>query len=243
MGADGVASEGLHGAGLGGLGLSPDEPKASDEDIRLHHEPPPSISRFLTLPEVTVSRQRRRSKALTDYSKSIILTSENYISMMEEKSARREAVERAKAEKQQLRQVEKKRREEEKIKELENKKLREEERARKKAFDKLWAPAACSEYGQRLHDRIRSGEPLPANSYRAPYLRFPPQICIDNQRVAIEWRRAKRRKESTDGIPPLTVPEWVHKPGALLWSRIASAQAQNPTSLSTVWGGWERPSR
>ena len=100
LGADGVASEGLHGAGLGGLGLSPDEPRVSDEDIRLHHEPPPSISTFLTLPEVTVSRQQRRSEALTDYSKSIILTSENYISMMEEKSARREVVERAKAEKQ-----------------------------------------------------------------------------------------------------------------------------------------------
>ena len=57
LGSDGVASEGLHGAGLGGLGLSPDEPRALNEDIRLHHEPPPSISMFLTLPEVTVSRQ------------------------------------------------------------------------------------------------------------------------------------------------------------------------------------------
>lgn len=89
-----------------------------------------SITRFLTLPEVTVA-----TKPLVDYSKSIILTSDNYIALMEEKCARKEALGKVNVEKKQERELDKKRREEVKLRKQETKHAREEERARKKAFD------------------------------------------------------------------------------------------------------------
>lgn len=187
-------------------------------------EQPRSITTLLCLPEVTVSRRQRRSEPHVDYSKSIILTSDTYISLMEEKCARKEAVEKARAEKKLQREANKKRRAEEKSKEQENKLERKLARARKKAFDQSWSPAAVAAYGQCLHDRIRSGEPLPPNSFRAPFLGFPPEVCRENQRLAMERRRAKRRKEDVSNLPPLRSPHWAHQPGAPLWSSIQPQQ-------------------
>ena len=199
-------------------------------------EQPTSITTLLSLPEVTVSRRQRRAEPHVDYSKSIILTSDTYITLMEEKCARKEASEKAKAEKKQQREADKKRRDEEKLKEQENKRERELARARKKAFDQSWSPAAVAAYGQCLHDRIRSGEPLPPNSFRPPFLGFPPEICRENQRLAIKRRRAKRRKEDVSNLPPLTSPHWAHKPGAPLWSRIQSQEGHDPRMLTTPQG-------
>lgn len=213
--------------------FSGSEPEYMSEGEFVHKESPHSISRFLTLPEVTVAQPRRRSEAIADYSKSIILTSESYVAMMEEKSALKEEIEKEKATKKQQRELEKKRREEEKAQELMNKQQRQEERARKKVFHELWSQASVAAYGQRLHDRIRSGEPLPPTAYRPRYLGFPPPICIENQRLAIERRRAKRRREDTTHIPAPIVPEWAHKSGVVLWVRLAHAQAMNPGWLKT----------
>lgn len=174
-----------------------EESDANEQDVMsnmegLPTEQPTSITRLLTLPDVTVSRRQRRAEPHVDYSKSIILTSDTYIALMEEKCARKEALEKARAEKKHQREADKKRRAEEKLKEQENKRERELARARKKAFDQIWSPAAVAAYGQSLHDRIRSRELLPPNSFWPPFLGFPPEICRENQRFAIEHRRAKR---------------------------------------------------
>lgn len=74
----------------------------------------------MMLPEVTVARMPRKTEPLVDYSKSIILTSDNYIALMEEKYARKEALDKAKVEKKQD-ELDKKWQEEEKLREHEDK--------------------------------------------------------------------------------------------------------------------------
>lgn len=145
-------------------------------------------------------------------------------------------MEKAKAKKKQQREADKKRRDEEKLKEQENKRERKLARTQKRAFDQSWSPTAVAAYGQCLHDRIRFGEPLPPNSFRPPLLGFPPEICRENQRLAIKRRRAKCRNKDVSHLPPLTSPHWAHKPGAPLWSRIQSQEAHNPRLLTSPQG-------
>jgi hypothetical protein len=61
------------------------------------NSPQSSISRFLQLPEVQVNPGRHsNSEPLVDYTKSIIMTGDDYIKAMEEKAARKDLLEKEK---------------------------------------------------------------------------------------------------------------------------------------------------
>jgi hypothetical protein len=77
---------------------------------------PSFISRFLQLPEVQVPPSRRTTlEPLVDYTKSIIMTGDDYIKAMEEKAARNEQVEKDKELKKKEAKLTKEKRAEEKI--------------------------------------------------------------------------------------------------------------------------------
>lgn len=126
-------------------------------------------------------------------------------------------------EKRKQRKDKKKRKEESRHHALEDKRWRDDERARKN-FDHSWTPAAVLAYGQRLHKKIRSGEPLIRDSFWPPFAGFPPKICRKNQSIGIE-SKAKRRGLDLAHLSEVTPPEWAHKPGAPLWCRILPHQA------------------
>jgi hypothetical protein len=59
--------------------------------------PPTSLSHLLQLPEILVPPARRSStEPVVDYSKSIIMTGDDYIKAMEEKAAQKESIEKDK---------------------------------------------------------------------------------------------------------------------------------------------------
>jgi hypothetical protein len=111
---------------------------------------PQSVTQFLSLPLVTTTGRIHQSQVHVDFSKSHVLTSDEYIRIVEQKRERKDAVERAKAAKKAQREVDMKKREDEKVREADKRRQREEERAAKKLFDAQWRPAAISTYGQCL---------------------------------------------------------------------------------------------
>jgi hypothetical protein len=97
------------------------------------HETDDSISRFLQLPIVPVSRFRRGTgeEPLIDYSKSILMTSDSYIDSLEVLAVRRQDATRAREIRKLEAEARKRRREAEKAEREKRKKHREEERAAK----------------------------------------------------------------------------------------------------------------
>ena len=103
---------------------------------------PQSVTQFLSLPLVTTIGYTHQSQAHIDFSKSHVLTSNEYICIVEQKIERKDAVERAKAAKKAQREENKKKQEEEKFREADKRRQHEEERVAKKLFDAQWRPAA-----------------------------------------------------------------------------------------------------
>ena len=64
-----------------------------------------NIDEFLSLPELIPAKKRRKQKALLDYTKSIILTSRDYIKGLEELLAKKEATTVATQKKRRKRQA------------------------------------------------------------------------------------------------------------------------------------------
>jgi hypothetical protein len=82
---------------LGNPNSMPEEDTGFGGDACSSSDSTTSLSHFLQLPEVRVHTARRSStEPLVDYSKSIILTGDEYIKAMEEKAARKELHEKEK---------------------------------------------------------------------------------------------------------------------------------------------------
>jgi hypothetical protein len=155
------------------------------------------MAALLELPTVGPSRPRCQSgEPLVDYSKSIILTKDDYIRMMEAKERRKEQA-MAEAAK---RKVEAER------KKLERARLKVERDVQKaqrltdavalKAFKDKWSPTAVAKASQELHDRIKSGVLPPPGAYTPPFLGVIPHLCKDNQlyRKARMWAKKHERQ-------------------------------------------------
>lgn len=73
--------------------------------------------------------------------------------------------------------------------------------ASKKKLKEQWSMKNVKAAGDRLHAAIKANQRV--QGYRAPYCSYMPAICKENQRVALVRRRAKKRKEDANHIPPL----------------------------------------
>jgi hypothetical protein len=112
----------------------------------------PSIHSFLQLPEVVVQGRPRRTREepLVDYSKSIMLTSEQYLQNMELKAERMEKAKRE-AEARKL-EAEKKKETKaaEKLQKEAKKAQREVDARSREAFKQKWSPEAIRQVGEQL---------------------------------------------------------------------------------------------
>lgn len=168
--------------------------------------------KFLSLPEHVRPAQRPRGdQPLVDYSRSIFLTTEEYLDMMAVKTAKRNAVAEAREKKRGEVEVSKRRREAEKLQVAAHKIKRQEEREKKKVFDALWTPAACTATGERLHTIIKEAVPRHESLRELQVRARSTPVCRSNMRIAVERRRCKKAGLSTENIPALSEPLCVHR--------------------------------
>lgn len=172
--------------------------------------------RFLSLPEhVRTGRRERGDQPYVDYSKSIILTTDDYLNLMADKSAKKVAATEERERRRAEAKSSKRRREESKVQaEVEKVRCRHE-RAAKKAFDALWTPSACASAGQRLHDRIRNSAPHPESIRVLQLCALCAPVWRQNMKIAVERRRRRRAGLPTCDLSPLTEPLCAHQSGAV----------------------------
>jgi len=186
---------------------------------------------ILALPQTVVIPRRNRGTPLIDYSKSIIMTSDNYITALEHKQERCEEVAREKEKRKADFEINKSRKAQEKRQKAEEKKVRAEERAEE--YGVMWPVKRCTEVGVKLHEAIRANAPLGRGAYRAPCCGTIHPLFKLNQKMSM-WRRAMKKK----GIPseklcPLQEPIWVHYPGAPRREWLATGSSLPPVAQHT----------
>jgi hypothetical protein len=141
------------------------------------------ISGLLTLPTLLVCRSRpATAEPFVDFSKSILLTSDAYLSRMEHMSAQRTDAAKAKDVRKVAIEECKRKCEEDRLVQMQKKQEREQERsdrAREKAY---WAEIAHRGWGNDLQARMKSSIPPPPSAYRGVYVGSVPGWCISNQR-------------------------------------------------------------
>jgi hypothetical protein len=146
-----------------------------------------------------------------DYTKSIIMTRDDYIKAMEEKATRKEQVEKDKELKKKEAELTKEMRAEEKIlKEVAKLQRLADVRARR-AFSQKWSPKAIAEAGEALHQLIKLGAPAPPGAYTGRFVTFCPEICCRNQAIAKARLKAKREGRTPDPALNTTPPPWIHQ--------------------------------
>lgn len=100
----------------------------------------PYINEFLELPHAPPTKKRRTHQPLIDFSKSIIMSSDDYIAAMEQKATQRELAEAEREKKKEEAEKAKvERRKKKEQKELEKKRKQAETQARKAAKEMLEA--------------------------------------------------------------------------------------------------------
>jgi hypothetical protein len=193
----------LHTGGGGGNSNDEAEGYGRSAEAGRNVSPPTSLSHLLQLPEIVVTPARRsRTEPLVDYTKSIIMTGDDYIKAMEEKSARKESIEKDKELRKREAEVSKGRRAEEKIQKEAAKLQRLADVRARRAFAKKWSAKGVARAGEELHQLIKSRAPLPPGAYVGKFLTFCPEICRNNQAIVKERMRARR--EGRTPHPALT---------------------------------------
>jgi hypothetical protein len=171
-----------------------------------------SITHFLQLPEVQVCPRRSTTcEPLVDYSKSIIMTGDDYIKAMEEKAVRKELVEKDKELKKREAEISKEKKAQEKVLKEAAKLQRLADVRARRAFAEKWSVKAVAQAREELHQRIKSGAPPAPGAYVGKFVTFCPQICLQNQAIAMARLRAKREGRTLDPALITTPPPWVHQ--------------------------------
>ena len=185
----------------------PQSPRTGAGDFDVDSATPPrgttspgayDVSSLLDLPVLPTAPRCRHREALVDYSKSILLTSEQYIETMELKAKKREEalVEAARrreetSNRRAARVLEKERKDKEKAQKA-------AEARTKENLCQQWTTEAIREVGERLQYLIKNPRPFPPPGSRiAPFCGILPAICKEN----MARRLAKRRCIKFGGTP------------------------------------------
>jgi hypothetical protein len=167
-----------------------------------HIGPPPARSR------------REEDEPAVDFSKSVLLTSDAYITMMREKMNLKEAAAKEREERRQQAAKKKAEREASKAQQEAEKLQKAADAVALKAFKANWSTDAIRDAGQDLWDRLHAIHasilPLTAGPLRpAPIL--IPKVCLDNQRYrkAMMWAK-KSRPDLLNLIPCTSAPSGAH---------------------------------
>jgi hypothetical protein len=200
-----------------------------------------SIHRFLQLPEVVVERRRRktREEPLIDYSKSIILTSNDYLQSIEMKAERKEKA-RKEAE---LKKLEADKRKDARAAERRQKEAariqREKDAQAREAFKQKWSADAIRQAGEHLQWLVKNSPCPPPGAYSAPFCGQLPEICKLNMAHRLAKRRViKNGGSNIDNIPAATPHPWVHRcdPRYMVESVSGPAISRAPAATFTAPG-------
>jgi hypothetical protein len=215
------------------------------QDIMGSQEQPASprgvgiIPGVLTLPTMPVHSSRPPMKEpLVDYSKSILLTSDAYLTQMEHFAAKQSDAAKSRDARKLATEERKRKHEEERILQVQKKRERDEEKAEKARERAYWAQVASSGWENDLQAHMKSSLPPPPGAYIGVYVGNVPSWCIANQRrrrMMLDMRRGicrPGRATDTTGLSSLHGSRQsslhVHTPGAI--NLMQAAWAWGPTS-------------
>jgi ribosomal protein L14E/L6E/L27E len=172
----------------------------SSQDVPSSQEQPGSprcheqISGVLTLPTIPIRRCRVTSiEPMVDYSKSILLTSDAYLTQMQHLASKRNEAAKSRDARKLATEEKKRKCKEERIQQVKKKKERDEVKAHKARETAYWVEVATRGWGNELQSRMKSSLPPPPGSYTGVYVGSVPQWCIANQRrrrVMLDLKRA-----------------------------------------------------
>jgi hypothetical protein len=140
------------------------------------HSQVPALS---TVP-ITHSRAPA-ARPLVDYSKSILLISDDYLRQVESLATKRNDTARGRDAKKVATKERKRKREEERLVQLQKRKERNEVKADKAREKAYWDDIARHGWGNELQALLKSTVPPPPCSYRGVYVGNVPAWCITNQ--------------------------------------------------------------
>ena len=215
------------------------EDDSSTEDVHHSHleesanNPPNDISEFLRLPQHVQRPLRVGTNPLVDYSKSHILTSDQYCETMDFRAARKaDAIEGAKKKKNDA-NITKERKMLEKSEKDAAKKTRIAEKEAKKVFDLQWTPSAIRDAWTRLQQLVRTSDIPSQLKSNCGYI--PPQ-CKANQAIAISRLKAKQARR--EGVNTITMPKFpplIEVPGTYaFWSTHGASTWRQHQQHSTM---------
>jgi hypothetical protein len=151
------------------------------------------ISRVFTLPTILVNKCRASiSQPLVDYSRLILLTSNEYLRQVETLAAKRTKATVVRDARKVAAEECKRKREEDRVVQVQKKKDRDKAKALKARERAYWANAASHGCRNKLQARMKSTVPPPPSSYRCVYIGCVPAWCIANQhrcRLMLDQRR------------------------------------------------------
>jgi hypothetical protein len=194
-------------------GAAPEEDEGWGEEIGFNdnNDNPDSIDRFLVLPQADLPEHAplpANGEPQIDYSRSHILTSDEFVASLEAKAAQKQAI---------LEEAHSRRRTIEETKEMHRlEKLQREKRCRERAEERAankrekecWKKIRHDGWGDKLHELIKLNTNHPGMHVRTPYNLAVPQVCRYNQRIAM--LKAKFKKEGKD--PRLVAPAMAVEP-------------------------------
>jgi hypothetical protein len=143
---------------------------------------PVGILGVLTLSTLPVRSSRLPSIEPLDYSKSILLTSDDYLMQMEKLAAKRNDAARSRDTRKLATKERKRKREEERVLQLQKKKERDEAKAEKARERAYWGEVVSRGWGNDLQACMKSSLPPPPGAYTSIYIGSVPAWCIANQR-------------------------------------------------------------
>ena len=142
---------------------------------------------------------------LVGYTKSIIMTGDDYIKAIEEKFARKELIEKEKELRKREVEVSKGRKAKEKIQKEATKLQRLVDARARRAFAEKWSAKGVACASKELHQLIKSDAlPLP-RAHVGKFLTFCPEICHNNQAIVKERMRARREGRTLISPSPLSL--------------------------------------
>jgi len=147
---------------------------------------------LLELPRIQLPPiSRTKMEPRIDYHKSILLTQEQHLMDLEDLATKREEA----AQEQRRRKLEKE------ASKKQRAQVCVEVAKSKKKHNELWSAKNVRTLGEKLHVAIRANAVV--SCHIVPYCGVIPQLCKDNQRLAILRRRIKKMGEDTRSLPPL----------------------------------------
>jgi hypothetical protein len=164
-----------------------------------------SIDRFLMLPQQDVPVHEPLPpgrEPQIDFSKSYILTFEEYMASLEAKAFRKQALQEEARLSKVAADASKENHRLEMVQKEAKSKARAEERAANKSYNDYWEKVKRDGWGDSLHALIKANRRNPSLNLRTPKNLAVPSICRYNQKIAM--LRAQFKREGKD--PRLVVP-------------------------------------